>query len=165
MVFQYIIEAGCYTKKDLESCPSPPDCSKDYWKLSLLLISINWPNLVTLWVVVPNIYSKMDLVSCANTHCDVTDLVNHGMVYTEIWISWEWNIFLWNKKILHLCFRWPILRSYCLVAEVTFKQGKTLKHFFRYLIYFQIYLSCCQKTVENMSFLVGNMSDLAQPAR
>ena len=48
------------------------------------------------------------ITSCTNTHPDVTDLVNHdGMVKnTKNWISWEWNIiFLWNKKILNLCFR------------------------------------------------------------
>ena len=69
-------------------------------------------------------YSKMYLVSCANTDCDVTDLVNHEMVRnTRTWISWEWNIiFLWNKKILNLCLRWHILRSYCFVAEVTFNE-------------------------------------------
>ena len=78
---------------------------------------------MTSWVVVQKIHSKMHLVSCTNTHRDITDLVNHGMVKnTEAWISWEWNIiFLWNKKILNLCFRWHILRSYCFVAEVTFK--------------------------------------------
>ena len=33
-------------------------------------------------------------------------------------------IFLWNKKILNLCLRWQILRSYCFVVEVTtFKQS------------------------------------------
>ena len=65
----------------------------------------------------------MYLVSCTNTHRDVTDLVNHGMVKnTKAWISWEQNIFfLQNKRILNLCFRWHILRSYCFVAEVTFK--------------------------------------------
>ena len=69
-------------------------------------------------------YSKMYLVSCTNTHCDVTDLVNHEMVKnTRTWISWEWNIiFLWNKKILNLCLRWHILRSYRFVAEVTFNE-------------------------------------------
>ena len=30
-------------------------------------------------------------------------------------------IFLRNKEILNLCFRWHILRSYCFVVEVTFK--------------------------------------------
>ena len=61
-------------------------------------------------------------VSCANTHCDITDLVNHGMIKnTKTWISWGQNIiFLWNKKMLNLCFRWHILRSYCFVAEVAF---------------------------------------------
>ena len=72
--------------------------------------------------MIQKIYSKMHLVSCTNTHRDVTDLVNHGMVKnTKTWISWEWNItFLRNKKILNLCLRWHILRSYRFVAEVTF---------------------------------------------
>ena len=44
----------------------------------------------------------MHPVSCTNTHRDVTDLVNHGMVKnTKDWISWERNIIsLRNKKIL-----------------------------------------------------------------
>ena len=73
--------------------------------------------------MVQKIYSKMHLVSCTNTHRDVTDLVNHGMIKnTKPWISWERNIiFLWNKKILNLCSRWHILRSHRFVAEVTFK--------------------------------------------
>ena len=62
------------------------------------------------------------LVSCTNTHHDITDLLNYGMVKnTKTWISWEWHkTFLWNKKILNLCLRWHIFRSYCFVAEVTF---------------------------------------------
>ena len=70
-----------------------------------------------------NIYSKMHLISCTNTHHDVCDLVNHGIVKnTKTWISCERNlIFLRNKKTLNLCFRWNILRSYRFVAEVTFK--------------------------------------------
>ena len=77
---------------------------------------------MTPWVVVQKIYSKMYLVSCTNTHRDVTDSVNHGMVKNKkTWISWERNIiFLRNKSILNLCLRWHILRSYCFVAEVTF---------------------------------------------
>ena len=40
---------------------------------------------------------------------------------TKTWISSERNIvFLRNKKIVNLCFRWHILRSYRFVAEVTF---------------------------------------------
>ena len=44
----------------------------------------------------------MYLVSGTNTHCDVTDSVNHGMVKnTKAWTSWEKNIiFLRNKKFL-----------------------------------------------------------------
>ena len=102
---------------------SPPNCLKVSWKLLRLFISINWPSLVTLWVVIQNIYSKMHHVSCTNTHYDVTDLVHYRMVKNrKTWISWEWNInFLRNKKILNLCLIWHILRKYCFVAEVTFK--------------------------------------------
>ena len=90
-----------------------------------LLISINWPSLVTSWIVVQKIYSEMYLVSCANTHCDITDSVNHGTAKnTKAWISSEQNIiFLRNQKILNLCLSWHILRSYRFVAEVTFKMG------------------------------------------
>ena len=52
-IFGYsVIGAGCYIQKDLESSPSHPNCSKDYKKLLFLLISINWPSLVTSWVVI-----------------------------------------------------------------------------------------------------------------
>ena len=43
-------------------------------------MSIDWPSLVTSWVVVQKIYLKMYLVSCTNTDCDITDSVNHEMV-------------------------------------------------------------------------------------
>ena len=125
-IFGYwVIGAGYWIKKYLKSSPRLPKCSKDYWKLLPLLISINWPSLVTSWVVVQKTYSKMHLVSCTNTHRDVTDLVNPEMVKnTKTWISSERNIIVpRNKKIFNLCFRWHILRSYCLVAEVTFNRG------------------------------------------
>ena len=63
--------------------------------------------------MVQKIYSKMCLVSCTNTHHDITDLVNHRMAKnTKTWISWKRNIIvLWNKKILNLYLRWHILRS------------------------------------------------------
>ena len=107
----------------MKPSPSPPNCSKDYWKLLLLLIFINWPSLVTSWVVILKIYSKLYLVSWTNTHLDITDSVNHEMVQnTKTWITWEQNkIFLWNQKIINLWLRWHILRSYRFVAEVTFK--------------------------------------------
>ena len=64
----------------------------------------------------------MHLISCTNTHRDITDLVNHGMFKNKKLEYLERNIiFLGNKKILNLCFRWHILRSYPFVAEVTFK--------------------------------------------
>ena len=71
----------------------------------------------------------MHPVSSTNAPRDVTDLLNHGMVKnTKSWISWERNItFLLNNKVLNLCFRWHILRSYRFAAEVTFKvENKTL---------------------------------------
>ena len=112
----------------LELNPSPPKCSNNLWKLLLLLICINWPSLVTYWVVVQKIYSKMHPVLCNNTHHDATDLVNHGIVKNaKTWISSKWSIiFLRNKKIFNLCLRWHILRSYCFLAEVTFKSLEEL---------------------------------------
>ena len=70
---------------------------------------------------------KRYIQKCTNTHHDVTDLVNHGIVKnTETWTSWEWNItYLWNKKILNLCLRYHILRSCCFVVEVTFNFNAT----------------------------------------
>ena len=84
--------------------PSPSNCSNDSGKLLPLFISISWPSLVTWWVLVQKIYLKMHPVSCSDTHHDVTDLVNHGMVKNrKTWISWEQNItFLRNKKKIHL---------------------------------------------------------------
>ena len=119
----------------MEPSPSSPNCWKDYWKLLPLLVSINWPSLVTSWVVVQKIYSKMYLVSCTNTHHDITDSVNHGMVQnTKIWVSVEQNIiFLQNKKVLNICFRWHILISYHFVAEVTFKGYARVLNFQGYI--------------------------------
>ena len=67
----------------------------------------------------------MHPVSRTNTHRDVTDLISHGMVKNTK--TWERNtIFLRNKKILNLCFRWHILRSYHFVAEVNFNSSKRI---------------------------------------
>ena len=70
----------------------------------------------------------MHPVSFINVHHDVIDLVNQEMVKTsKPWISWEpTTTFLRNKKICNLCLRWHILRSYRLVAEVTFNTGRNL---------------------------------------
>ena len=43
-------------------------------------MSISWPGLATESVVVQNVYLKMQPLSCINTHHDVIDLVNYGMV-------------------------------------------------------------------------------------
>ena len=62
----------------------------------------------------------MHPVTCTNTHHDITDLVNHGLVKNTK--SGEQNkTFLCNKNILNLCLRWHILRSYRFVTEVIFK--------------------------------------------
>ena len=76
---------------------------------------------MTSWVVVQKIYSEMYLALCTNTHCDVTDLINDGMVKnTKTRISLEQNIiFLWNEKVLNLCVRWHILRGYRLLEVCT----------------------------------------------
>ena len=80
-IFGYwVIGAVCWIEKDQEPSSSLSNCSKGYWKLFYVLISINWPSLVTSWLVVQKIYSKMHLISCTNTHHDITGLVNHGMV-------------------------------------------------------------------------------------
>ena len=62
----------------------------------------------------------MHPVSCTNTHHDITDLVNPGIVKKiKTWISGEREIpFLQNKKILDLYLGWHILRSYCFVVEI-----------------------------------------------
>ena len=82
----WVIRTSCLIEKDLELSPSPPNCSKDSWKLLTLFISINWQSLVIYWVVAQKIYSKMHPVSCTDAHHDITDLVNHGMVEnTKTW--------------------------------------------------------------------------------
>ena len=54
---------------------------------------------------------------------------------TKTWIPQERTIiFLWNKKILNLCLRWQILRSYRFVGEVTFKESKNPSHGLRRII-------------------------------
>ena len=113
----WVIGAVCEIEKDLELSPSPPNCSKNSWNLLPLHISINWPSLLTLWVVVQKIYPEMHLVSCTNTH-DITDLVNHWMVKSKkTWISWRNMTFLQIKKILYLNLKYHILRSYHFLVE------------------------------------------------
>ena len=104
----WVIGTGCQIKKDLEKVSvlkrSKDLCSKDFWKLFPLFIPISWPGLLTVWVVVQKIYSKMHPPFCTNTHHDVTDLLNYVLVkITKIWIPWKRNItFLRNKKFLNL---------------------------------------------------------------
>ena len=126
-------------------------------------ISINWPSLVTLWVAIKKINSKMHPVSKTNTHHGVIiDLVNHGMFKnTNTWLSWEWYItFLWNKKILNLCLRWHILRNYHFLAEVTFKnwmqknrwKAEAIKN--RLLLLFTVYIiDVSNKLNKNLSVI------------
>ena len=64
----------------------------------------------------------MHPISCINTHHDVTDLLNHGMVKIQKLecLEKEHN-FSMKQKIPNLCLRWHILRSYHFGAEVTFQ--------------------------------------------
>ena len=121
----WVIGAGFQIEKDQELSPSPLDCSKDSLKLLPLLPAdiyiyiyiyisagqVWWLNKLWFKRYIQN--ASCLICSCANTHFDVTDLVNHGMVKnTKIWISWESNMtILWNKKILNLCLKWHILKS------------------------------------------------------
>ena len=57
----------------------------------------------------------------ANTHHDVTDLVNHLMFKNTKLEYLQKGTFLRYKKILNLCFRWHIFRRYRFIAEVTYK--------------------------------------------
>ena len=43
----WVIGAGCQIEKDLELSCSPQNCSKDFWKLLPLFISIDLPSMVT----------------------------------------------------------------------------------------------------------------------
>ena len=81
--------------------------SEKYWRCLYLSIDQAWW-VNELWL---KRYSKMHSVSYTDTHHDVTDLLNHGMVKNrKTWISQERNItLLWNKKILNLHLRWHIL--------------------------------------------------------
>ena len=111
-----VIGAGCLLEKDLKLSLTPPNCSTDSWKLLPLVTSIHWPSLVA--SCGSKDISKIHPVLCINTHHDVTDLANHGMVKnTKTRISWEWNItFLQHKQILNLCLRWHTLKSYHFVT-------------------------------------------------
>ena len=67
----------------------------------------------------------MHPVLCTNTHHDVTDLVNHGMVKnTKTWMSWIQSIiFLQNKKILN---RWHMTQMTHFEKSSFFSRGNLL---------------------------------------
>ena len=70
------------------------------------------------WVVLQKIYKKTHLVSCTNTHRDVTYLVNCEIVKNiKTWISGK---LFYRIKIFNLCPRWYLLRSYHFVEDFTF---------------------------------------------
>ena len=73
----WVTEAGFYIEEVLELSQSPPNCSKDSWKIFFLLTSTNWPSLVR--VVLQKIYSQMHPVSHTNTYHDTTNLINKGI--------------------------------------------------------------------------------------
>ena len=117
LVSEYIIGTVSWIKKDLELSPSPPNCSKDSWKLLVLFClylstgQVWWIN--EFW---SKIYIQECSCTCTNNHLDVTNLANHGMVILNI-MKTE-NSF--SMEFLNLFLRWHILRSYLFVAKVTF---------------------------------------------
>ena len=77
--------------------------------------------------MVQKIFLKMHPLSCANTHCEVTDLEICGMLGIEKLNIQKWNMNLLRNKILNLCVRWYTLGSFGFVAEVTFNSLDSLK--------------------------------------
>ena len=63
------------------------------------------------------------LYLCANIHHDVTTFEVDKMVWNiENWTYHEWTMtFPWNERILKLCLKNHIFRSYQFLAELTFK--------------------------------------------
>ena len=78
-----------------------------------------------------DIYLKMHPVSWADTHHDVTDLLNHRMVKMQKVKHRENGTEFFNKKVFNLCLRWHILRSYWFVAEVTFEYNQGASDLYR----------------------------------
>ena len=124
IISYWVTGVGCYIKKNLEYSPCPATCSNDLLKfIALDQISINWPSFTSL-VAVQKIYSKMDPVSCTNTHHYITGLLNYVMAKNiKTWISWKQYInFPRNQENINLCLRLTNFEKlYLFVAEVTFK--------------------------------------------
>ena len=77
---------------------------------------LNWKGPTT------KLQSSICTASCTYTNYETTDLLNHTIVKnTKTLISWEWNVTFYKTKILHLCLKWHILRSYRFVADATLK--------------------------------------------
>ena len=109
IIGSWVIGAGCQIEKSLEPSPRPLNHSKDFRTILPSFTSINCM-FGTLMSCGSKDMLKRYIVSCTNTHHDITDLAKHQLVEdTKIWIS----------QILNLCLRWYILRNYCFVAEVT----------------------------------------------
>ena len=109
---------------------------KRFLKLLSLLISINWPTLELRF----ERYIRKCTVFCTNIHLDVIDLVHHGMVKnTKFDYLENETTFLRNKKIINLCLRWHILRSYRFIVEVTFndKDNRTTSFQTSHMMSFQ----------------------------
>ena len=64
-------------------------------------------------------------VSCTNTHHDVTIWQIMGWLKIQTLEYLENGTFLRNKKVLKLCLRQHILRTYSFVMEVTYNNIST----------------------------------------
>ena len=88
--------------KDMELSPSSPNCSKDSWKLLLLLKSINCSSLVTWWVVIQKCILSHVLILMTSQICQIMGWLKiQKLEYHE-----NRTTFLRSEKILNLCFRW-----------------------------------------------------------
>ena len=119
--------------KDLEHSSSSPSYSKiseNYCPCLYLSIGqVCW--LYKLWF-------KRYIHKCIQSHLLIFIMMSQiwQIVWSfkrQVWISWEQDInFQGNKKIVNMCLRWHILRSYCFVVEVAFK-GCIFLHWTGYL--------------------------------
>ena len=79
IIVYWVIGAGCQIEKDLKLSHNPPNSSKipENYCLAYIYQLVKFADL---WVVVQKIFSKTHPFSYTNTHHDVINLVNHGMI-------------------------------------------------------------------------------------
>ena len=117
---------------NLELSPSPPNCSRDSWKLST------------------GIYEWWQFKRCIQKLLKIQKLE-----YLE---NRAWPFYNIYKKILSRCLRRPILRSYHFAAELTFIDGLYL-FWFRKLARMHVNLACKKPGKYNLCQIEPSFSD------